>query len=185
MRFQHGHGGELGVEGLEGGLAGAEEVFEEVGRDLGVQPEEAGLAVVDEVGAAFFDAGEGGPDAGRDDEVASFWVGEAVGVGEAVEGDDARVDEEGEFEGAHGFEHAHGVGAAVGRFVAGFEGAGFEEAEDVHSEFLEVFGEDELARGVGAGESSSVAGEDIDAFFYEGVADFFEGLLHHSCGSYG
>ena len=65
--FEDGEGRGHGVEGLEGGFAGAEEVFEEVGGDVGVEPEEADLAVVDEVGAAFFDAGEGGADGGGDD----------------------------------------------------------------------------------------------------------------------
>lgn len=84
-----------------------------------MQPEEADLAVVDEVGAAFVDAGEGGADGGRDDEVAGLGGGEAVRGGEVVDGEDAWVQEEGEFEGAHGFDHAHGVGAAVGGFGPG------------------------------------------------------------------
>lgn len=41
-----------------------------------MQPEEADLTVVDEVGASFFDAGKSSPDRGRDDEVAAFCVGE-------------------------------------------------------------------------------------------------------------
>lgn len=87
-----------------------------------MQPEEADLAVVDEIGAAFFDAGEGGADGGGDDEVAGLRGGEAVGGGEVMQGEDARVEEEGEFEGAHGFDHAHGVGAAVGGFGPGWGG---------------------------------------------------------------
>lgn len=67
MGFEDGEGRGHGVEGLEGGFSGAEEVFEEVGGDVGVEPEEADLAVVDEVGPAFFDAGEGGADGGGDD----------------------------------------------------------------------------------------------------------------------
>ena len=54
---EDGEGGEERVEGLEGGFARAEEVFEEVGADLGVEPEETDLAVVDEIGAAFVEVG--------------------------------------------------------------------------------------------------------------------------------
>lgn len=99
-----------------------EQIFEEVGRDLRVQPEEADLAVVDEVGAAFLDAGEGGAEGGREEEVACFRGGEAGGRVEGVEGDDARVEEEREFEGGGGFEETHRVGAAVRGFGAGWEG---------------------------------------------------------------
>lgn len=86
-----------------------------------MQPEQAYLAVVDEIGASFFDAREGGADAGGDLEVAGGG-GETVFGGEAVDGDDARVEEEGEFGGGHGFEHAHRVGAAIGGLGAGCQG---------------------------------------------------------------
>lgn len=65
--IQDGEGGEGRVEVGEAGEPGPEKVFEEVGRDEFVQPEEARLAVVDEVGAPLFYAAEAGPDAGRDD----------------------------------------------------------------------------------------------------------------------
>ena len=78
MRFQHRQGGERGVERLEGCFALAEEVFDKVGTDLRVQPEEADLAVVDEVGAAFFDARKGGADGWGDDEMAGLGIWEAI-----------------------------------------------------------------------------------------------------------
>lgn len=65
------------------------------------------------------------------------------------------------------------MGAAVGGFVACFEGAGFGEAEYVHAEFFEVFGEDELAWWVGAGDRFAVAGEDVDRFLGQDVANVF------------
>lgn len=64
--------------------------------------------------------------------------------------------------------------------MAGFEGARFDQAEDVHAEFFEVFGEDELAWGVGSRTGFSVAGEDVDGFFGEGVSDVFEWAFDHS-----
>jgi len=121
MRFQHGELTKKGVQARERGVLRAEEVFEQVGRDLRVEPEEANLAVVDEVGAAFFDAGEGGAEGGREEEVACFRGREAGGRFERVEGDDARVEEERELEGGGRFEETHRVGAAVGGFGAGWE----------------------------------------------------------------
>ena len=64
VSFEDGEGRGHGVEGWKGAFSGAEEVFEEVGGDVGVEPEEADLTVVDEVGTAFLDAGEGCPDGG-------------------------------------------------------------------------------------------------------------------------
>ena len=131
-------------------------------RHARVQPQEARLPVVHEVGAAFVDVGEGGTHRGRDDEVARVRVREAGVRLERVQGDDARVEEEGELEGAGALEEAHDVRAAVRRLVPGFEGAAFDEPEDVHAEFFEVLGEHELARRVRAGEALAVAGEDVD-----------------------
>ena len=93
--------GEKGVEGIEGGFTGTEEVFEEVWGDVGVKPEETGLAIIDKVCTAFLDAGEGGTDARGEDKVAGLGFWEAGVWGEGVEGDDAGVEVEGEFEGTH------------------------------------------------------------------------------------
>lgn len=117
---EDGDGGEHRVEGVEGGFSRAEQVFEEVGRDVRVQPEETDLAVVDEVCAAFFDSGKGGADRGWDDQVAGFRGGETCFRGEVVYGDYARVEEERKFEGTGGFEEAHGVGTTVGWFISGW-----------------------------------------------------------------
>lgn len=120
MGVEHGEGGEHGVQRVQGGFPRAEQVFEEVGRDVRVQPEETDLAVVDEVGAAVFNPGKGGADGGRDDEVAGFGGWETCFRGEGVEGHYAWVKEEGQFQGTGGFEKAHGMGAAVGGFVPGW-----------------------------------------------------------------
>lgn len=77
MGFEDGEGIEHGVKRLEGRFSRAEEIFEEVGRDVQVQPEEAYLAVVDEIGAAVFDAGEGGADGRWDDQLSCVSVWEA------------------------------------------------------------------------------------------------------------
>ena len=68
--------------------------------------------------------------------MACGWVWEAGFWWEGVEGEDPWVEEEGKLGGGHGFQLAHCVGAAVGGFVACFEGAGFGEAEYVHAEFF-------------------------------------------------
>ena len=101
-----------------------------------------------------------------------------------MQGYDAGVEEERQFEGRGGFDEAHGMGSAVGRFGAGFEGSAFEQAESVHTEFLEVFGQHELAWRVGAGEGFAVAAEDVDGFFRQCTAEILEGSLGHSCGSW-
>ena len=93
MGFEHGQGREHGVEVLQGGFAGSEEVFEEVGRDVGVEPKETGLAVVDEVRPALFDAGKRGADRGGNDEVAGLRRRKARVGSEGVQGDDTRVEE--------------------------------------------------------------------------------------------
>ena len=182
MGVEQGQGGEEGVEGGEGGVGGAEEVFEQVGRDLGVQPEDAGLAVVDQVGAAVFDAGEGGAEAGRHEELAAVGGGEARFGRERVQRDDARVEQQREFERRGGFDEAHGVGAPVRRLRPGFEGPAFEQAEGVHAEFLEVLGQDELAGRMGAGEGFAVAGEDVDRLLREAAADLLQRALGHAGG---
>ena len=58
-------------------MSRAEEVFEEIRRDLRVEPEETYLAVVDKVGSALFDTRERGTDVGRKDEVTGCGRGEA------------------------------------------------------------------------------------------------------------
>ena len=65
-----------------------------------------------------------------------------------------------------------------------FEGSAFEEAEGVHAEFLEVLGEDELPWRMRAGEGFAVAGEYVDCFFGEGIADVFESTLCHASGGW-
>lgn len=65
------------VEVLERVVSGAEEVFEEVRRDMRVEPEETCLTVVDKVGPALFDTRERGTDVGRKDEVTGCGRGEA------------------------------------------------------------------------------------------------------------
>ena len=65
MGFEDGEGRGHGVERLKGCFSGAEEVFDEVWGDVFMEPEEADLTVVDEVGTAFLDAGEGCTDRGR------------------------------------------------------------------------------------------------------------------------
>lgn len=182
VRLQHRKGGNVGVEGSEVGVRCAEEVLDEVGGEAFVQPEEADLAVVDEVGATVLDPAERGADRGRDDQVARFRVREAAVVREGVQGYDARVEEEGEFERGGGFDEAHAVGAAVRGFVAGFEGARFQQAERVHGELLEVLGEDELARRVRARGHAPVPGQDVNGLFRHGVADFFKGAFGHASG---
>ena len=77
------------------------------------------------------------------------------------------------------------MGAAVGRFGAGFEGAGFEQTEGVHAEFFEIFGKHELARRVVAGEAFAVTREDVDRFFCDGVSYVFEWALCHTSGGCG
>lgn len=46
-----------------------------------------------------------------------------------------------------------------------FESARFKEAEDVHAEFFEVFGKDELTRWMRARERLSITSKDIDSLF--------------------
>ena len=70
--------------------------------------------------------------------------------------------------------------ATVRGLMAGFEGAALDQAEDVHAEFFEIFGKHELAWWVRAGEALAVAGEDVDGFFGEGVADIFQGAFSHA-----
>lgn len=67
MGFEDGKFAEERVQRLQRVVGGAEQVFEKVRRNLGVEPEETGLAVIDQVGAAFFDAGEGGAEGGGND----------------------------------------------------------------------------------------------------------------------
>lgn len=62
-----------------------------------MQPEEDELAVVEEVGAAFFDAAERGAEGGWDYELAGFGVGEAVLGLEVVDCVDSGVEVEGCF----------------------------------------------------------------------------------------
>ena len=95
MRFEHGQGGEEGIEGVERRVPGAEEVFEEMGGHARVQPEDARLPVVDEIRAALLDVGKGRANAGRDDEVARLRVRESGVRLEGMQRDDARVEEEG------------------------------------------------------------------------------------------
>ena len=101
-----------------------------------------------------------------------------------MEREDTGIEEERELEGRHRFELAHCVGATIGRLVAGFEGSRLYETEDVHAEFFQVFGEDELAWWMGAGEGLAVAGEDVNGFFGEGSADIFKRFLCHACSSW-
>lgn len=65
MGLQDRDGRKLRVKVRELGVRRTEEVFEEVGRDVGVQPEKAALAVIDQVRAALLDTGEGRPHALR------------------------------------------------------------------------------------------------------------------------
>ena len=182
MGFEDGESAEHGVEGLEGGVALAEEIFEEVRGDGFMEPEKADLAVVYEVGASFFDSGKRSAEAVGYLEVTRFRMGETILGAEVVDRDDARVEVQGDFQRGGGFEEAHGVGAAVGGFGAGFEGAGFEQTEGVHAELFEIFGQDELAGRVVAGEAFAVTGEDVDRFLGDGVSDVFEWALCHASG---
>ncbi len=76
---------------MEGVFSWAEEVLEEVGGYVGVQPEKTGLAVVDEICTAVFDAGEGGADGRGENQVAGLRRGEA-GLGwEGVDGNYAGI----------------------------------------------------------------------------------------------
>lgn len=60
-----------------------------------------------------------------------------------------------------------------------FEGTGFEEAEHVHAELLEVFWEHQLAWWMGAGEAFSIAGEDVDGLLGQSTSDFFQCSFGH------
>ena len=64
-----------------------------------------------------------------------------------------------------------------------FEGSAFEKPERVHGEFFEILGENELAGRVVARESFSIAREDVDCFFCDGVSDFLQRCLGHSASS--
>ena len=67
--------------------------------------------------------------------------------------------------------------------MASFEGTGFEEAEIIHGELFEVFGQDELAGRVRAGGHAAMAGEDIDGLLGESVTDVFKRAFRHTRGS--
>lgn len=64
-----------------------------------------------------------------------------------------------------------------------FKGPGLQKTQDIHAEFFEIFGEDELAGRVRAGEGFSVAGKDIDCLFGESASDVLNWLFSHPCCS--
>ena len=92
MGFEDGESTEHGVEGLEGGVALAKEIFKEVRGDGFVEPEKADLAVVNEVGTSFFDSGERSAEAAGYLEVTRFRMGKTILGAEAVDRDDTRVE---------------------------------------------------------------------------------------------
>lgn len=60
-----------------------------------------------------------------------------------------------------------------------FEGAGFEEAEHVHAEFLQVFGEDELAGWMRAGEAFPIASENVNGLLGQSTSNVFQRPFGH------
>lgn len=60
-----------------------------------------------------------------------------------------------------------------------FEGAGFEEAEHVHAEFLQVFWEHQLAWWMRARETFPIAGEDVDDLLGQSTSNVFQGPFGH------
>lgn len=70
-------------------------------------------------------------------------------------------------------------GGEVGDGEFTFEGAGFEESEHVHAEFLQVFWEHQLAWRMRAGEAFSIAGEDVDGLLGQSTSDVFQCPIGH------
>lgn len=82
------------------------------------------MAVVDEVSAAVFDAGEGGANGGGKYKVAGLEGGEAAFWTEGMEGDYTWVEHEGELKCTHGFYEAHDMCPTVRGFVPRYEDKG-------------------------------------------------------------
>lgn len=152
----------VGVELGQAVEALAEQVRQQVGGRLRVQPEQADLPVVDEVDAARLDAAERGPDRRRHPQVARLVREPVLGL-QVVDRDHPRVQVDAELAGAHGPHHAHVVDPPVGGFAASLERSRFYQGQHVHGEFLEPLRHHELpGRMVLCGEVLPVSRQDID-----------------------
>lgn len=115
-----------------------------------MHPEKHNLAIINDIDAAFLDAGVGGPEGRWHDKLTGFGISEAVFRLKVVDGIDARVEVKRCFGYATTAQEAGGMDSTVGRFDATwsklvyivregvrrkgltFECSGFQEAEHVH-----------------------------------------------------
>ena len=76
----------------------AEQVFKEMRRDTGVEPQEASLAIINEISAAFFNTRKGSTESWGENEVACAGIRKSGSRLKVMQGNDARIEKEGNLE---------------------------------------------------------------------------------------